>query len=238
MTPLKSMRLFHNSIKKLFLDKYIIKPKSSLLDLASGKGGDLQKWKQNKNITKVIGYDFNEESVKEAIRRKKEINIRKNIKFYVKNLAKEQVKCEHPFDAITIHFAFHYFFKNYNSLKNILTTIDSCSNTGTILMITMLDGDKLKNIKTDNYYIKLNKIGSKIYGNEVEVYIKGSVLDKPEIEYLVKPDTLVSKLSKVSFELIEILSFEELYLQQDTYILTKEEQNYSFLNNIYIFVKK
>ena len=65
-----NMRRFHNNVKRQLYDKYT-KNIDKLLDLACGKGGDLDKWVSN-NIKTVIGYDIDEKSIIEAQRRVRE----------------------------------------------------------------------------------------------------------------------------------------------------------------------
>lgn len=234
-TPLKNMRKFHNYIKKYFLDKYTDKP-SKLLDLASGKGGDLNKWKSNKNIKSVLGYDIDKPSVLEARKRLKELKIKKSIKFYIKDLGKESIDCKEKNDIITSHFAFHYFFKSSKTLKTILKSIENCSKNGTILILTLFDGTKVKDLNTDKYTVTiLDPYKKSNYNKRVQVYIKGSVLDKITTEYIVNPEFLKKKLNEIGFHLIEEKSFSELLTNNFT--LTDLEKDLSFINSVYIFKK-
>lgn len=228
--PLENMRKFHNYIKKLYLDKYVNIP-SRLLDLASGKGGDILKWKNNKNIKFVQGYDIDTESIEEARNRLKKLNVKKKILFNKKDLSKNPLLCkDKKYDIITSYFAFHYFFKNKGTIDTILKTINNCSKQGTYLILALFDGSKVESIENDLYKIK------KINNKSIEVYIKESVLDKPAIEYLVDQKILEKKLNKIGFELVEMRNFSELI--NDKYILSEEEKKLSFLNNIYVFLKK
>ncbi len=228
---------FHNYIKRKFINKY---SGTNLLDLASGKAGDLLKWRDNLNIKKVVGYDINSESVKEAKRRYRTLKNKKGLKatFYVKDLGKESVSDIGTFDIITSNFALHYFFKNSGTLNTIRHTIDSCSKKGTIFIATLFDGNLVPNtIKFDNFEIKRIDSKSKAnYGNEISVYIKDSVLSVPEIEYLVKPSFLINKMSSINFELIETNSFEKYYTKN--FNLSDEEKIFSSLNRVYVFRKK
>lgn len=235
MVPLSNMRKFHNDIKRKYINKYLIKS-SNVLDLASGKGGDLNKWITNKNVKSVTGFDLDEESVIEANKRLSKLKTKKKITFNVKNLATESVDCQQPKEIISSFFAFHYFFESTKSLSTILTSIDSCSKNGTVLILTLFDGDNVKNLETKEYIIK--KIGNKKgnYKNELSVYIKGSVLDTPRIEYIVKPDFLIKKLAKINFSLVERKSFSDLY--EDKFKLSKGEKDLSFMNSVFIFEKK
>ena len=237
MIPLKNMRLYHNDIKRKYLVKYTKDLTLNLLDLATGKGGDLPKWKINKYIKYIMGFDINEESIKEAKKRLKILNIKnKKIIFKVKDLSKDILHCPFKYDIITSHFAFHYFFKNYNSLQTILKSINNCSKSGTILILSLFDGSKIKNINNENYSVKILDSDKKNYGKRVEVFIKDSVLNIPEIEYIVQPQFLINKLKSINFELIEQKNFKDIYTEN--FNLNETEKTLSFFNNIYIFKKK
>ena len=58
------MRNFHSSIKKDIINRYC-KNIDLLISLGSGKAGDLHKW-VGAGIKKVIGFDINEEYIKEG----------------------------------------------------------------------------------------------------------------------------------------------------------------------------
>lgn len=235
MVPLSNMRKYHNDIKRKYIYKYITKP-SNVLDLASGKGGDLNKWITNKFVKSVTGFDLDADSVTEAIKRLKKIKTKKKITYNVKNLATEIVECSNRKEIISSFFAFHYFFQSKDTLSTILKSIDSCSKKGTILILTLFDGDRLEDIETKEYIIKKIGSGKGNYNNELSVYIKGSVLDIPRIEYIVKPQFLIKKLAKINFSLVARVSFADLY--EKKYKLNKSEKDLSFMNSVFIFEKK
>ncbi len=235
-----SLRKFHNEIKNNYLTKYITHKNTRLLDLASGKGGDLHKWIKNDFITQVDGYEIDQNSINEANRRRDKIKPNKSINFYNVDLSKGILNCKSKYNVITVHFALHYFFKNSSSLRNILSSIENCSKKGSILMITLMNGNKVEEIFSDNFYIKYlpSYFGSKTnYGKGIEVYIKDAVLNEPREEYIVKPDFLINKLKLIGFKLIERKSFEELY-NNTRLKLTEEEKKFSFFNEIFIFKKE
>jgi len=234
VTIFGNLRKYHNFIKNNIIQKYITKP-SKLLDLAVGKGGDIGKWKKNENIVYVEGYDINKTSIKEARRRLKLAKIKIPVKFYVKDLSRDTLVLQ-KFDVISIQFAFHYFFKNEDTLQTILDTINLNSKKGTILMMTILNGTLIKNINTPDLQVKkLDKNNFDVYNNELSVYIKYSVLDVPTIEYIVDPIFLIFKMKSISFELMDTLNFSEF--DYKSFDLTRLEKKYSFMNQIYIFEK-
>lgn len=234
MPPLNNMRKYHNDIKRQYINKYIVKRDSSLLDLACGKGGDLNKWISNKNIAKVNGYDINEKSIIEAKRRLATMKVKRPIiTFNVQNLATIPLNCEDKYDYITSFFAFHYFFHSQKTLNTILKSIDSCSKKDTVLVLALFNGDKIIDVKDKNYSITKLDIDKKgNYGHRVSVYIAGSVLNTPTIEYIVKPNFLIKKMKTINFELIEQKDFDI------NSKLSQAERYLSSLNTIFVFQKK
>lgn len=232
------MNQYHNKIKKLYIDSIA---EERLLDLACGRGGDLRKWKDNKNIKFVLGYDINEDSIKEAKTRLKGLKFSKSKQVFFKelDLSSNILKCKTKFDTITSFFAFHYFFKNKSSLKSILSSINNCSTIGTKLVLALFDGDKIDALPDQTVYAnwsitkQAKKSGN--FGNEILVYLKKTILDKPEIEYIVRSKVLEEELLKINFVLVESKPFAEILSNKK---LTIEERKFSELNRIYVFEKK
>jgi cyclopropane fatty-acyl-phospholipid synthase-like methyltransferase len=201
------MHKFHNDIKREYLKKYS-KSNSNLLDLASGRGGDLQKWNSNKNIISVTGYDINEDSVSEAKIRRKNLKSKKDIQFIVKDLSKFKLFCKNKYKIVTSFFAFHYFFKNRRTIDTIFSSISNCTETG---------------------LFSINRTNEK----SISVTLKNSILSKPEIEYLVSKQQLVDNFEKIGFSIVEYTPFYTI--ENSKYKLTSEEQMYSDLNVIVVF---
>lgn len=233
-----TMNQYHNKIKKIYIDSNTGK---FLLDLACGRGGDLRKWKENKNVKYVLGYDINPESIKEAKSRLKSLNFPKSKKVVFKelDLSANILNCKTKFDTITSFFAFHYFFKNKTALKSITTSINNCSKQGTKLILALFDGDSINALADETIYknwsITKQAKKSGIFGNEILVYLKKTILDTPEIEYIVPSKVLIEEMKKINFELIESKPFAEVL---SNVRLTVEERKFSELNRIYVFEKK
>jgi ubiquinone/menaquinone biosynthesis C-methylase UbiE len=231
------MNQYHNKIKKIYIDKLA---GENLLDLACGRGGDLRKWKDNKNIKYVLGYDINERSISEANTRLKSLNFPKSKKVVFKelDLSANVLNCKTKFDTITSFFAFHYFFKNKTALKSITSSIDNCSKSGTKLILALFDGDKINELAEKSIYknwtITKQAKKSGIFGNEILVYLKKTILDTPEVEYIVPPKILEKELLKIGFVLIESKTFAEVLPNSQ---LKPEEKKFSELNRIYVFEK-
>lgn len=228
------MRRYHNFIKRNLIEAY---KGATVLDLASGKGGDLQKYLDN-GFQYIEGYDLDVPSVIEANRRKEYFQSQSKyshavINLLPANLITTRIKSNIAFDVIVCNFAFHYFFKQP---ENILMTISENSKKGTVLLLTLLEENLVKETDTKNLKIK------RLDQQRILVYIKDSVLDKPREEYLVSKENLIVMMEAIGFKMISMTNFAELY---QSWLkspignsLTYNEKKYSFMNNAYVFIKK
>ena len=238
-----NLRKYHNKIKKDLYDKYA-KNAVSLLEIASGKGGDISK-ACNCNIKYVVGYDIDPVSVKEAKRRaKKRINCKTKFKYYTSDLSSNVIISKYKFDVISSMFSFHYFFKNPDTFNTIITSITKNLKKGGYFIGTMFDFDAVmafieSNKQTTYFYVKkLNVSNGKnnltiakhnLFGNEIDVYIGNTVLNKPEIEYLVPFNKFIDIMKKYNFQLIASEMFNP------SGIVKGEEKQLSSLYRTFVF---
>jgi mRNA (guanine-N7-)-methyltransferase len=167
-----NLRRFHNWIKRKLIEivSANLNPKNetklSLLDLAVGKGGDIQKWYDN-GIYTVVGIDKDINSIdkkdgaNDRLRKlKAKVNVSRGVdySFHVFDLACpsnnyyiDQLLNDYPlFDIMSCQFALHYFFKSFTTLNNLLGIISKYLRPGGYFIATTLDGDRVSK------YIKLN----------------------------------------------------------------------------------
>jgi mRNA (guanine-N7-)-methyltransferase len=236
--PLKTMRKFHNWIKNQLLITITKGKKARILELAGGSGGDLLKWNSNKNIVAVDSYDI---VVEEAQKRLAELKPAKPIAFYQKDLSKEILQCNNPYQIISCHFALHYFFENQSTFKTILTSINNCSSSGTVLVMTLFDGENLEKnppTKHENWYIDILPSKNKTFGRKLDVFLKNTqYFSKPYTEYKVDIQFLKEKLKKCGWNITYEKSFEDWYKGQTKFVLSQEEQDFSFYNTSLVFTK-
>lgn len=241
-----NMRRFHNNVKRQMYDKYT-KNISKLLDLACGKGGDLDKWVSN-NIKSVIGYDINERSITEAQRRVREYKAPYNtqVEVYVKDLSRNVISGEQDCDVVSSMFAFHYFFESEDTFNTIMRTMDNNLKMNGYFMGTMFDGELISNLVKDSDNFKLvdddktrfrikryTPLSSNLFGNKLSVYLNETVLDEPMDEYVVYFNKFVSEMRSRGYELVESKLFEEYY--EPRYALNDVEKRVSFLNRSFVF---
>jgi hypothetical protein len=160
------MRKYHNKIKEYLYNKYCNRS-SSLLELCSGRGGDMHKWLYN-NIQKVVGYDVSSKNITECLRRmnqlqeinkikydytfhKLDLSLNDSFKTIYQNNPKE-------FDNICCHFGLHYFFQSENSFKNILNILEKSLKLNGYFIVTFMDNTQLDKIfDNKNKIYEINK---------------------------------------------------------------------------------
>lgn len=162
-----NLRAFHNLIKKrIYLQNASLNKHCSLLDLACGKGGDIQKWLLLKNYNYILALDINSGSIK-ATKEKNNYegaisrwnNIKKTIlkppyiRFEIMNLNNNyalqnisRIDNNKLYDTISCQFALHYFAENLNTLENIFLLVSSKLKKGGKFIGTATNGDLIKKI--------------------------------------------------------------------------------------------
>ena len=247
-----NMRLFHNHVKRMLYDKYANNIEN-LLDLCSGKGGDIDKWLNN-NIINVHGYDIDIDSVNEAksrLKSKLKYKHNNNYNFDVLDLSTNVLpkpqKPQKLYNVVSSMFAFHYFFKSKETFETIITTIQNNLIPGGYFIGCLFDGETV-NTKLNNpfldptrFYIKqkqTNDYYGDIFGNCINVYIGETVLDKPTDEYLVNFQHFVILMESKGFVLVETSMFSDIFKQcSGNFQLNNVEQELSFLNRYFVFKK-
>lgn len=236
-----AVRPFHNKIKTNLISKYM--HRKSVLDIGFGAGGDIHKYSKAR-VKSVIGIDIVEP----------EYHIPSFIKFIkvsgddycIKNIL-EQKRYQTKFDVINIQFAAHYFFRNTEVLDNFIKNLNDCIKPGGKIVMTVLDGNKVRNLLQNGGGYGTNG-GQNIYemnmnGEQLNVKLHGtSYFDGfTSNEYIINIDSFVSKMNDNSFSLIEKKGFEKFSNDEDfkTHIgiMCDAEMEYSFLNTILVFEK-
>lgn len=209
MNQHKSMRTLHNKIKQWCLGQ----PKHRacyLLDIACGRGGDIQKWHAC-GIRNVVGLDVNPEYVQEAKRRLAQLTSTQphyetnDYKFYAVAETEDipaflvQKAIQHRFDTVTCHFAIHYFFESETKIRNLLSQVSKVLHTGGFFMCTAMNGNRVKSLGSDfkNTAMIVHNTETEsdtVFGAPVEIHITGTLYFGEcsfSREFLVCPETLI-----------------------------------------------
>ena len=249
------MRKFHNQIKNEIYNKYTLN--KSVLELSIGKGADLGRLYNNK-VTKVVGYDIDEDSIIEARKRlSKYPSMDFNVTLGVKDLSIDVLTGNQEFDVVSCMFALHYFFKTEQTFNTILESIKNNLKIGGIFMATLFDGDSVSKRLTypfnDPEHFNIEQINKTdpsqdktcfgldtLFGNTINVSIKDNTLNNsmnynPNIEYIVNYIGFVNLMKSNGFDLVESRMFNTY--DHTKFKLNKTNKDISFLNRMYIFVK-
>lgn len=245
----QTMRTFHNNIKKDLYDKYL-KNTVNLLELCSGKCGDLHKWIHS-NIQNVDGFDYCNDSKLECKRRIDSINpeLNKRFKFYTVDLTDIKLNLtmfeDDKYDNACCHFALHYFFKSKNSLDNLFNILNKSLKTNGIFICTFMDNSELyklfnnkttKSFELDNeliYYLKRYDFSNPEFNNKIDVYLNGqNYLSSGSNEFIIDYEKLVKRFNEQGYELLESKLFKDLYKNIQ---MTDYEKDISFLNRYCVF---
>lgn len=137
--PLKK---FHNAVKRALIERFA-RGASRLLDLACGRGGDLQKWR-DAGIGYVKGVDISPREIEEARERCANLEMPMPVDFEVHaDLGRHAAADPTPYDAVTCMFAMHYFYESENVLDTFLRHVSANLKDGGYFLGCVPDGKRI-----------------------------------------------------------------------------------------------
>eukprot|EP01052_Picozoa_sp_SAG31_P033655 SAG31_NODE_3831_length_3841_cov_2.450561_3_plen_234_part_00 len=166
--PAIQLKTYHNTVKRALINRFT-RGAAEVLDIASGQGGDLRKW-VDAGVLRITGLDRAESEVAEATRRFQDMaakgenwsHQRQTIggqsssqplvaeDRVIDTIGKKELSLRDGFfDAITIMFAFHYFFEDFDTLGQVLSDVGRCLKPGGYFFGTMPDGQRVLDLLGD-----------------------------------------------------------------------------------------
>lgn len=233
------MRRFHNQIKRWMLEKYTIKG-SSLLDIGSGRGGDLSKW-SNQHL-KVWAVEPDTENLKELKKRKEAMGYEDvNVINSGAEDTKKILKSVKNVDTIAAFFSLTFFGSNEEMMDGLVETIDRVLRKGGKFIGAVLDGEAVKDkadIETEAFSIKKKGHWSdKPFGNKIVTNINDPTsMVKDVEEYLFDFDVFEEKLEKIGVVLEKTHAHK--FIDTGIDFLPKDAQVFSKLNRVFVFSRK
>jgi SAM-dependent methyltransferase len=254
----EQMRRYHNKVKE-YLYNTNCKNAKNILELCSGKGGDLHKWIAN-DIQNVTGYDISQSSIDECYKRIKEMNkgkFKQNYKFYQLDLNSEQSgniinsnANNELYDSIVCQFGFHYFSESEESIRKIISIVNDNLQENGRFILTFMDNVQLNKMfgksdmiytlseQNDIIYFMKRQMNGTPFGNKLKIYLNGNnVLSDFSYEYIIDFSVLCKLLEEYNLELVETKLFKEKY-DEIPIDMVDYEKDISYLNRFCVFQKK
>ena len=251
----EKMRRFHNKVKEYMYSKYA-RNVENMLELCSGRGGDMHKWLHN-NVSNVMGYDISERNIAECKRRwgeaqaKQSASSKFNYNFQKLDLcssnALEKIYKNTPnkFQVISCQFGIHYFFGSDTTIHNIINILDTTLEENGFFMITFMDDTCLEDL------MDKNTIQSKVTHNELQYMIKkqfnqvkiilngNSILSEGSDEFVIDFHAFANLMHARGYAVVETELFKNLPPSDfpEIKLLKEYEKDISFLNRYCVFQK-
>ena len=197
------MRKYHNILKRSIFDN--AESNSYLIDIGSGKGGDLSKWG---NFERVLAVEPDAGYVREFKRRLTNTRMKSRINI-IQATSEETEKVLQGLDTwevgeATVYISFMFSFgflwdpDRYEGMIRTINAINERLNTKCRILFITIDGERLEMLfdreKSDK--ITLNTISMERLGtNSITITIDDSkTVARPQTEFFVYPKQLFSRL--------------------------------------------
>lgn len=248
------MRRYHNVIKRDMIKKYC--KKSVMLDIGSGKGGDISKWIDAEAT--VLAVEPFQTHLNEMINRLRKDGFQQKNNVYSKgttditvvqgygedteSIMKHFAKIADRAQCITIFNALTFFYIDEQRLNALIATISNLLADGGYFMGIVMDGQLVRRAFTQRNTKVLQNYGWKIqkesqftnspYGNKIIIDLEAATVSN-QTEYLVDFNVLVQKLEQHGIYLVKDVSY---HLSNPNLSHSQQE-----LNNLYrkfVFVRQ
>ncbi|XP_074645129.1 mRNA cap guanine-N(7) methyltransferase-like [Tubulanus polymorphus] len=242
------LRNFHNWIKSVLISEYLTElkksrradsPPISVLDLCSGKGGDMLKWKKG-NIGKLVCADIAETSVQQSEERYRDMGRRNEqerypqkmftAEFITADCTKQRLKDMYKnndttFDLVSCQFSFHYSFESLQQVDMMLKNACECLKPGGYFIGTTTNSYELvkrwraaeeNSFGNEVYRIEFScnvKQDIPLFGSQYMFHLEG-VVDCPE--FLGYFPAMVKLAEKYGMKLVSRKPFSEFFSENIT----------------------
>jgi len=163
------MRKFNNFIKSVLINMYV-KEGDVMLDLASGKGGDLNKWAARK-VRHVVFADVAKESVEQSKERYEERHTKSfSASFHVADLTRDPFDTWDPplahsvqFNSVSCQFALHYCFESQKQCRQFIKNAANRLKPGGFFFGCTPWAEEIVRRKREAEKKKKNSFGNAVY---------------------------------------------------------------------------
>jgi hypothetical protein len=228
------MRRYHNRIKT-HLYTYP-GPGKTLLDIGSGRGGDVSKWKQ---YSRIVAVEPNQEHIVELERRLELQGMRDRVRIvntggedtatiyhHVREFIGDRV------DVVSTMLSMSFFWRSSEMVNSLVNTIaTNIKRDGNMVFLT-IDGDLVEQTFEPAFNtgpvltrMDLGPATLRYYGDktpkELHIHIEGTIV-QDQTEWLVRLGDLITRMGNVGFSIIERKrADEERFLTEEEITLTQ-----------------
>jgi len=193
-SPLYDVQRYHNDIKRFMISTFA-PPGGSLLDLATGRGGDISKW-VHAGLRYVKGYDLSPEEISEARRRLLSYDTKgTTIEFETTDRigSRRFMDPRGPYDVVACMFALQYFYRSQETLDALLENVSMNLREGGYFVGTVPDGKRILKFlnKRDVHESPYLRVTRRFqgepkgpFGNAIDFSLIGTVTEGGAPEYL------------------------------------------------------
>ena len=230
----RSMRNEHNQLKVQLISQWC--KYKRVLDLGSGKGGDLYKYKEShvSSLVLVEPYSLHFDGLRSRLNANPDAFANIDIKLLHERAEAFTLQPkERKFDVVSMFFVLTFFFKSETLLNKLLDVISSnLIDKGMLIGSMMVATNTLKKLlpyNSSNLMIRQTFTNDTVYGNEIEIDLKNTQTASLQTEYLVDFNTLVHKCAQKGLHLYECVYPNTMNLSPDEQVVSKSTLGFTFI---------
>lgn len=217
-TDFKLLFRYHNRIKNRLFSS--LPRGATLLDIGTGRGGDIAKMR---NLSRIVAVEPSNENISVLVERAERFDM--SDRLFVVNGGGQDTEAissavnqfiGDKVDVISLMLSLSFFWQDSDTLDALVATItENLKPNGTIIFLTV-DGDCVEELfepvfggphsteqKIGPAILKISPPSDPPYGRKLYVDIPGTIVDKQE-EFLVHLSDLRLRLDAVGFQLTDI----------------------------------
>jgi mRNA (guanine-N7-)-methyltransferase len=199
------LKKFHNHVKRSLLETYAAGA-DRLLDLACGRGGDLQKW-HDCRVQFVKGVDMSSNEIQEARARYAAMKTSMVCSFEVVDLLDGTFRQAPCYDVVTAMFCIHYFCESTETLARFVDLVAKSLRPGGYFLGCCLDGSLVHDMHSEHVDIKRLE-GRRILFALRDTVTSATSASQGSVEYLVDLEELTSVARDAGLERLRIDPFD------------------------------
>lgn len=202
------MQIIHNKYKSSIVSNL----KGNLLDIGSGKGGDVNKWVLNKQIRSVTCIEPDSRNYAELVSRVR----KKSSKLRINTICKKfmQYDTNDKYDCVTVFFVLNCI--EPSQLDEFMSKVYSITTDDPTIVIMFMDGSKVHNAQSSSYSI------SNYDGHTYSISLHNTIVSDHS-EYVLTKKSLLAAARKAKLNTKgngAIVNLTSTWLSTDESILT------------------